>query len=70
MAETLAAPTGAAYAETRRHELRKSRMLMIDGNLAVNTRNAEAGVSARVYRDGYWGFASAPEAGALSSIVE
>jgi TldD protein len=58
MANTFAAPRGAAYAETRRHELRKSRMLMIDGNLAVNTRNAEAGASARVYRDGYWGFAS------------
>jgi TldD protein len=54
-----------AYTETRRHELRKSRMLMIDGHLAVNLRTAEAGISARVYRDGYWGFASAPnDAGA------
>ncbi|HEV8314707.1 MAG TPA: TldD/PmbA family protein [Burkholderiaceae bacterium] len=70
MADTLAAPTGAAYAETRRHELRKSRMLMIDGNLAVNTRNAEAGVSARVYRDGYWGFASAPGAAKLADVTD
>lgn len=50
------------YAETRRHELRKSQMLMIDGSLAVNTRTVEGGVSARVYRDGYWGFASTPTA--------
>lgn len=49
-----------AYAETRRHELRKTRMLMIDGSLAVNTRSVEGGASARVYRGGYWGFASSP----------
>src|SRR5688572_21952432 len=49
-----------AYAETRRHELRKTRMLMIDGNLAVNARTVEGGASARVYRGGYWGFASSP----------
>lgn len=49
-----------AYAETRRHELRKTRMLMIDGSLAVNSRTVEGGASARVYRGGYWGFASTP----------
>jgi TldD protein len=49
-----------SYVETRRHVLRKSRMQMIDGNLALNSRSAEGGVSARVYHDGYWGFASAP----------
>lgn len=54
------APTGADYAESRHHELRKTRLLMIDGNLAVNSRTVEAGVSARVYHGGYWGFASAP----------
>lgn len=32
---------------------------MIDGNLAVNIRNVEAGQSVRVYERGYWGFASA-----------
>lgn len=51
------------YAETRHHELRRARLLLIDGHLAVNARTAEAGVSARVYADGYWGFASAPDAG-------
>jgi TldD protein len=59
-----------AYTETRRHELRKSRLLMIDGNLAVNSRTAEAGISARVYRDGYWGFAAAPSAANLAAVTD
>jgi TldD protein len=49
-----------SYLETRHHELRKTRMTMVDGNLATNTRSVQAGVSARAYRGGYWGFASAP----------
>ncbi len=59
-----------AYTETRRHELRKSRMLMIDGHLAVNSRTAESGISARVYRDGYWGFASAPGDAGLPAVTD
>jgi len=47
-----------SYSESRRHELRKSRMLMVDGNLVSNARMVEAGASARVYEGGYWGFAS------------
>ncbi|MES2786273.1 MAG: TldD/PmbA family protein [Pseudomonadota bacterium] len=46
------------YLETRRHELRKRRILMVDGNLTQNAQTVEAGASARVYHDGYWGFAS------------
>jgi len=48
------------YLETRRHELRKTRLSMVDGNLNGNLRTVQGGVSARAYRDGYWGFASAP----------
>jgi TldD protein len=61
-APELLAPTGSAYSEIRQHELRKTRLMMIDGNLSLNSRTAEGGVSARVYNDGYWGFASAPNA--------
>lgn len=68
LASSPALEAGAAYAELRRHELRKSRMLMIDGHLAVNARSTDAGTSARVYRDGYWGFAAAP-AGAAEAEV-
>jgi TldD protein len=46
------------YSETRRHELRKRRILMVDGNLMLNSQVTEAGASARVHDKGYWGFAS------------
>ena len=46
--------------ETREHELRKTRMLMVDGNLTLNLRTVDRGVSARAYVDGYWGFGSQP----------
>ncbi len=59
-----------AYAETRRHELRKSRMVMLDGSLAVNQRTSEGGASARIYHDGYWGFAAAPGAAALDVLKD
>ena len=50
----------ASYAESRRHELRRTRLVMIDGSLAVNNRSAEASVSERVYDAGHWGFAASP----------
>lgn len=53
-------PTGGDYSELRHHEVRKTQMVMIDGNLSVNNDSAEGGTSARIYRDGYWGFAARP----------
>jgi TldD protein len=53
-------PTGIDYAELREHEVRKVRKIMIDGNLTANAETREAGVSARVFNNGYWGFASIP----------
>ena len=53
-------PNAETYLETRHHEVRKTRMNMVDGNLTGNLRSVQAGVSARAYRHGYWGFASAP----------
>lgn len=53
-------PLTAPDLETRHHELRKTRMLMVDGNLTANLRTVQRGLSARAYVDGYWGFASAP----------
>jgi TldD protein len=57
--------SAASYCETRHHELRKSRMLMVDGNLVGNTRSLEGGASARVHEGGYWGFAATPHTDAL-----
>ena len=54
----------ATHLEVRHHELRKSRLTMVDGNLTGNLRSVNAGVSARAYANGYWGFASAPAEGA------
>jgi TldD protein len=56
-----------AELETRHHELRKMRMVMIDGNLTANLRTVQTGLSARAYVGGYWGFASAPLAGAAAT---
>ena len=39
--------------ESRRHELRKRRILMIDGDLTANSQTAEHGASARVCEGGY-----------------
>jgi len=51
------------YLETRHHELRKTRLMLVDGNLTTNLRTSQAGISARAYHAGYWGFASAPADG-------
>ena len=53
--------TASSYSESRRHEVRKSRLVMVDGNLVSNAHSVEAGASARVYEGGYWGFASTSE---------
>jgi TldD protein len=60
MSGRIQAPTGGDYSEVRQHELRKTRMVMIDGNLTANSETSEGGTSARVFDKGYWGFASAP----------
>ena len=55
--------TGAGeYNEFRQHDLRKRRLVMVDGNLMANDSNHLVGQSARVYQNGYWGFAAATEA--------
>jgi len=58
-----ASPSAPAdYSEIRQHELRKSRLVMVDGNVTLNSRTDEGGTSARLYRGGYWGFAAVPGA--------
>jgi TldD protein len=56
----------ADYVETRHHVLRKNRMVMLDGHVAVNQRSVEAGSSVRVQAGGYWGFASSADADAAT----
>ena len=68
-ASQLQAPTAGVYSEIREHELRKTRLMMIDGSVSLNSRTVEGGISARVYHDGYWGFASAPNAAGSAERV-
>ncbi|RLC50757.1 MAG: TldD/PmbA family protein [Candidatus Cloacimonadota bacterium] len=49
------------YTELRVQENRNIRISMVNGDIMGNRRTAISGVSARVYKNGYWGFASNPE---------
>lgn len=65
-----AATATTDYLETRRHTLRKMRMLMVDGNLTTNLRSTEVGVSARAHHGGYWGFSAVPGAGGADQMAQ
>lgn len=50
-----------AYTELRAQENRAVRILFVKGNNTGNSRSSTSGISARVYSNGSWGFASNPE---------
>ncbi|MBA2133730.1 TldD/PmbA family protein [Capillibacterium thermochitinicola] len=50
------------YTELRCQENNSLVISFLKGNNTTNTRLTTSGVSARVYKDGVWGFASSPEA--------
>ncbi|NLM37013.1 MAG: TldD/PmbA family protein [Firmicutes bacterium] len=52
------------YTELRCQENNSLVISFFKGNNTTNTRLSTSGVSARVYKDGVWGFASSPEANA------
>lgn len=56
------------YNEFRQHELRKRRWVMVDGNLMANESTHNVGQSARVFQNGFWGFASSTSADASESL--
>lgn len=60
-----------AYTELRMQENREVRIVLAKGNNTVNSRMATSGLSARVYANGSWGFASNPEltADAAGSVI-
>ena len=49
------------YTELRVQENRNIRLAMVNGDLLNNSRTTISGVSARVNKNGYWGFSSNPE---------
>ncbi|RLC55672.1 MAG: TldD/PmbA family protein, partial [Candidatus Cloacimonadota bacterium] len=46
------------YTELRMQENRNIRLTMVNGDMMGNSRSSNSGASARVYKDGSWGFAS------------
>lgn len=55
-----------AYTELRVQENQVVSIAFVGGNIVGNSRSATGGVSARVYSNGSWGFASSPETGGES----
>jgi TldD protein len=51
----------SGYSELRAQENRVVSIVFVKGNNTVNSRSATSGISARVYKNGSWGFASNPE---------
>lgn len=51
------------YTELRVQENRSLRISLLNGDVVGNSRSAQAGISARVFKDGVWGFASSPLTG-------
>ena len=49
------------YTELRIQENRNLRVVILNGDIVSNSKSASSGSSARVYKDGVWGFASNPE---------
>ena len=47
--------------ELRGQETRGARISLTNGDVTGNVSSAQSGVSARVFKDGNWGFSSAPE---------
>lgn len=48
------------YTELRLQENRSTRIVLLNGSLTTNETSATGGVSARVYKNGSWGFSSSP----------
>jgi len=49
------------YTELRLQQNTNTRIGLLNGDVVSNTRGVDSGVSARVFRDGVWGFASRAE---------
>jgi TldD protein len=50
-----------AYTELRLQRNRSTQISLLNGDVVANTKTSDGGVSARVFKDGVWGFASRPQ---------
>ncbi|MGI6667307.1 MAG: TldD/PmbA family protein [Bacillota bacterium] len=62
----------SAYTELRAQENRTVSISSVRGNIAANSRTDTGGISARVYLNGSWGFASSPDLSreAITSVIK
>ncbi len=60
------------YTELRLQRNQNTRISLLNGDLVGNSSSTDGGISARVFRNGAWGFASRPETDpdAISQIIE
>ena len=59
------------YTELRVLENRSTGVAILNGDVVGNSRSATSGVSARVFKDGNWGFSSNPNINenAIESVI-
>ena len=57
------------YTELRAQRNASQRIVLLNGNIVTNAKTSEQGVSARVFKDGVWGFASRPELAADETVA-
>src|SRR5262245_4684141 len=50
-----------AYTELRLQRNRSMQISLLNGDVVANSQTSDGGVSARVFKDGVWGFASRPQ---------
>jgi TldD protein len=51
----------SAYTELRLQRNASTQIALLNGDVVANTKTSDGGVSARVFKDGVWGFASRPQ---------
>jgi TldD protein len=51
----------SGYTELRAHKNTTAKVMLVNGSLTDNSRGETGGCSARVYKNGAWGFASSPD---------
>ena len=62
-------PRLAQYTELRSQENRMLNIAYVKGNLVQNVKHSTAGISARVYRHGSFGFASSADAATVTEVI-
>lgn len=60
------------YTELRVQENRSNRIVLLNGDVVNNSNSSNSGVSARVFKNGLWGFSSSPsiDEESIKSVVE